>query len=228
MSAGPFVFGDKRLGLWIAYSDALTDKLKHYLPRFRGAVPNLTDLFLPPQAGISHKDQCRQAGFFTHTYDVAYGRGPVVFAKEALARRKVQGTGALELNFEGSAITDAGMKQYITATIGQIRKTNPHLPVRINVVPFKGEFLPRDLINKDPELYVIAQAYGGNMETLYAADEVKRDLTAWGIFEPKVSVQHAIMCSGPGYARQITLPVVRGRGSLYIDDLLLDAGLLPA
>ena len=228
MSAGPHVFGDRRLGLWVATNEAMTDKLKHFLPRLRVAVPNLTDLFLPPQAGISHKDQCRQAGFFTHTYDVAYGRSPIEFAKAALARRKVQGTGALELNFEGSAISDAGMKKYITETIVQVRKTNPKLPVRINVVPFKGEFLPRDLINADNNLFVIAQGYGGNMETLYAADEVKRDLIGWGIMEDKVSVQHAIMCSGSGYARQITLPVIRGRGSLYIDDLLLDAGLLPA
>ena len=226
MSAGPHVFGDNRLGLWVANSSNLTDKLKHFLPRLKGAVPNLTDLFLPPEAWISHKDQCRQAGFFTHTYDVAHGRSPIEFAKAALARRRIQGTGALELNFEGAAITDGGMKQYIVSTITQVRKTNPNLPVRINVVPFKGQFLPVDLINDDDDLFVISQNYGGNMEILYASDEVKRDLTAWGIQEEKVSIQHAIMCSGPGYARQITLPVVRGRGSLYIDDLLLDAGLL--
>ena len=227
MSVGQNVFGDNRLGLWVAYNANLKDKLIHSLPRLRNAVPNLTDLFLPPEATIDHKDQCRRAGFFTHTYSVAYDRTSVEFAKYALSRRKAQGTGALELNFEGGAISDSGMAAYIKATIAQVRKTNPNLPVRINVVPFKGQFLPVSLINTDPQLFVIAQAYGGNMEILYAADEVKRDLTAWGILEEKVSVQHAIMCSGQGYPRQITMPVVRGRGSLYIDDLLLDAGLLP-
>jgi hypothetical protein len=235
MSTGPHVFGDNRLGLWSAptykagvYSaSAYKDKLTHFLPRLRMAVPNLTDIFLPPEAGIAHKDQCRQANFFVHTYAVAHGMDPVWFAKSSLARRKVQGTGALELNFEGSAVEQMGLFDYVTQTIAEVRRTNPNLPVRINVVPFKGQFLPRDLIVTDPNLFVIAQTYGGNMEILYAADEVKRDLTAWGIPEEKVSVQHAVMCSGPYYPRQITLPVIRGRASLYIDDLLLDAGLLP-
>lgn len=226
MSAGPHVFGGNRRGLWIAYNESLTDKLKHYLPRLRNAIPNLTDLFLPPQAGPSHKDQCRQADFFVHTYDVAHGRDPVAFAKEALSRRQAQGTGALELNFEGSAISDSGMADYITKTIAQVRKTNPNLPVRINVVPFKGEFLPVDLINNDRNLFVCVQGYGGNMDLLYAADEVKRNLADWGILEAKANVMHAIMCSRGSGPRHLTLPTVRDKGAFYIDDLLLDAGLL--
>lgn len=226
MSAGPHVFGDNRRGLWIAYNANLTDKLKHYLPRLRNAIPNLTDVFLPPEAGISHKDQCRQADFFVHTYDVAHDRDPVTFAKAALARRKAQGGGALELNFEGGAISDDGMAAYITATIKQVRKTNPNLPVRINVVPFKGRYLPIMFINEDPQLFVCAQSYGGNMDILFAADEVKADLTNYGIFSAKVNVMHAVMCSRGAGPRHLTLPDVRNKGAFYIDDLLLDAGLL--
>lgn len=226
MSAGPHVFGNDRRGLWVASSPNLTDKLGHYLPRLRGAIPNLTDIFLPPEAAASHKDQVRQNNFFAHTYDVAHDRDPVTFAKNALARRKAQGTGALELDYEGSAITDAGLAAYITTNIRQIRKTNPNLPVRINVVPFKGRFLPSEFINDDAQLFVCAQTYGGNMDILYAADEVLDDLTAYGILKTKTNVMHAVMCSRGAGPRQITLPAVRDKGAFYIDDLLLDAGLL--
>ena len=229
MSVGQHVFGDNRRGLWIANNANLTDKLKHFAPRLRNAIPNLTDVFLPPEAGISHKDQLRQAGFFTHTYDVAHDRDPVTFAKAALARRKAQGTGALELDFEGSLITDQSLATYIRETVAQVRKTNPNLPLRINVVPYKGVFLKplTKLVADDPQLFIIVQAYGGNMDELYAADEVKQDVTVRGFHASKVSVQHAVMCRVAGSAnRMVTLPEVRNKGSFYIDDLLLDAGLL--
>lgn len=230
MSAGPHVFGTNRRGLWVATNANLTDKLKHFLPRLRGAIPNLTDLFLPPEAAASHKDQCRQADFFVHTYDVAHSRTPEQFAKDALAARKRQGTGALELDFEGGAINDQNLAGYIAATVRQVRKTNPNLPLRINVVPWKGVFLAtlelRRMVADDDQLFIIAQAYGGNMEELFAADEVWRDIATRGFHGSKVSVQHAIMCRWGPLPRQVTLPSLRDKGSLYIDDLLLDAGLL--
>lgn len=239
MSAGPHVFGDNRRGLWVANNANLTDKLKHFLPRLRNAIPNLTDVFLPPEAGVSHADQVRQAGFFKHTYDVARDRDPVTFARAALARRKAQGTGALELDFEGKGIgnlsggvpgdVDANLAEYIRLTRAQIRKTNPNLPLRINVVPYKGQFLKplTKIVADDPELFIIVQAYGGNMDELFPADEVKQDITVRGFHASKVSVQHAVMCRVGGSAnRQVTLPQVRNKGAFYIDDLLLDAGLL--
>lgn len=232
MSAGPHVYGDNRRGLWIANNANLTDKLKHFLPRLRNAIPNLTDLFLPPEAASSHRLQCRQFDFFVHTYDVAHDRDPVTFAKAALARRKAQGTGALELDFEGSAIDDQNLASYVYATVKQVRKTNPNLPLRINVVPYKGKFLAepglKSLVGSDKQLFIIVQAYGGNMEELFAADEVKQDVTVRGFHASKVSVQHAIMCeTASSRLRQVVLPQVRNKGSFYIDDLLLDAGMLP-
>lgn len=227
MTVGPHVYGGGRRGLWVQTNANLTDKLKHYLPRLRGAIPNLTDVFLPPTALKSNKDQVRAAGFFCHMYDVAHGRQPNVFADEALARFNAIGAGALELDFEGSAISDQNMSSYIEATVKRVRKSKPRLPLRINVVPFKGQFLPRELINSDPQLFVCAQAYGGNMEYLFAADEVKGNLIAWGILPEKANVMHAVMCAyRPGQERQVTLPQVRDKGAFYIDDLLLDAGLL--
>jgi hypothetical protein len=231
MAVGPHVFGDNRRGLWVAENANLTDKLKHFLPRLRGPIPNLTDLFLPPSAGIGHADQVRQAGFYAHMYDVAHGRTPFEFARAALARRKAQGTGALELDFEGSAITDANLAGYIQQTVAEVRRTNPNLPLRINVVPWKGVFLGtlalRKLVAEDDQLFIIVQAYGGNMDELYAADDVYMDVLKRGFHASKVSIQHAVMCRAGGSAeRNITLPGIRNKGSLYIDDLLLDAGFL--
>lgn len=228
MNIGPHVYGRNRRGLWVASSSNLTDKLGYFLPRLRNAIPNLTDLFLPPEATADNASRCRENGFFAHTYDVARDRGPAAFAKAALAARKRQGTGALDLNFEGSSITDDGMGAYIVSTLKQLRSTNPNLPVRINVVPFKGKFLPVELINADPQLFVVAQGYGGNMDILYAADEVLDDLVSYGIDKPKTNVMHAVMCSRGAGERQLTLPAVRDKGAFFIDDLLLDAGLLPA
>ena len=231
MSSGPHVYGPNRRGIWVAPNANLTDKLKHYLPRLRNAIPNLTDLFFPPSATIAHKDQARQADFFTHMYDVAHGRTPVGFADAAVKRHQDVGFGALELNFEGSAVEQMGLNPYIRQTIARVRSKKPNLPVRINVVPFKGQFLPADLIRADPQLFVVSQTYGGNMEILYAADEVLEDLQVYTQAPEKCSVQHAVMCEtgsevNGDRVRDVVLPVVRDRASFYIDDLLLDAGLL--
>jgi hypothetical protein len=226
MSVGPYVFGPNRRSLWVASSENLTDKLKHYAPRLRNAIPNLTDVFLPPEAGPIHKDILKQNNFFVHMYAVAHDRSPVEFADYAVARHKAQGVGALELNFEGGNITDGTLASYMEATMKRVRSKKPNLPVRANVVPFKGRYVSVQAINNDPQLYVCVQAYGGNMDILYAADEVKEDLVTYGVYPHKVTVMHAVMCSRGTGPRQLTLPAVRDKGAFYIDDLLLDAGLL--
>lgn len=229
MSAGPRVFGSNRRGIWVASNANLTDKLKHVMPRLRGAINNITDVFLPPEATLDHKRIVRANDFFSHIYAVAHDKTPVDLAKFALARRKINGAGAIDFDIEGSAITDDGMAAYIKALVAQVRKTNPKLPIRINVVPYKGQFLKplAPLFADDDNLHLIAQAYGGNMDTLFPADEVKQNLLAYGMPEEKVSIMHAIMCAPrPGMKREIVLPAVRDKGDFYIDDLLLDAGLL--
>jgi hypothetical protein len=221
---GAHVYGDNRLGLWVASSSNLTDKLKHFLPRLKGAVPNLTDLFLPPEATLAQRRQVLDADFFCHWYmPPPHGKGAIEYADAALASMK--GGGALELNIEG--VPDPLLASFVTAAVARVRVKKPNLALRINVVPWKGEFLPSALFASDRNLYVIAQSYGGNMEHLYAANDVERDLTAFGIPPEKASIQHAVMCSqAPGKPRQVTLPQVRFRGSLYLDDLLQDAGLI--
>lgn len=227
MSIGPHVFGPNRRGLWVASSPNLTDKLKHYAPRLRNAIPNLTDVFLPPEAGPHHKDILKANNFFVHMYAVAHDKTPVAFADYAVARHKAMGVGAMELNFEGGArLADPLLADYIFDTIKRVRSKKPNLPVRINVVPFKGQFLPDNLIHTDPQLFVCAQTYGGNMEILYAADEVLHDLAVYTGAPLKCNVMHAVMCSRGTHPRVLTLPTVRDKGAFYIDDLLLDAGLL--
>lgn len=228
MSVGPHVFGNGRRGLWVAENANLTDKLKHYLPRFKNAIPNLTDLFLPPSATADHARMCRAAGFFAHLYVVAHDKSAADLAKHGLERRKALGTGAIEFNLEGGAqVQDPVLKKYATDLVDVVRDTNPNLPIRLNYVPLKGFAMPVQLINSDPQLFVIAQGYGGNMDLLYAADEILSDMLNWGVRPEKASVMHAIMCSRGSGPRQLTLPHVRNKGAFYIDDLLLDAGLLP-
>ena len=225
---GPHVFKDYRRGLWVASNSNLTDKLIHFLPRLRAAIPNLTDIFLPPEATKSHRQQVLGAGFFQHMYDVAHGDGPVEFADRALARHKAQGAGALELDFEGSGIGgDENLASYIATTVARVRKSKPNLPLRINVTPYKGQFLPVGNINDDSQLFLCVQSYLGNMDGLVAPDDAIWNAVAWGVRPEKVTAMHAIMCSQrPGLPRQATLPQVRNRGAFYIDDLLLDAGLI--
>lgn len=229
MTVGPYVFGDHRRHLWVAANSGLTDKLAHFLPRLRAAIPNLTDIELPPSATKENAAQVRNAGFFAHMYEVARDLTPEQFAASALASHKRIGAGALELNFEGGAVEQMGLREYITRTIKAVRKTKPNLPVQANCVPYKAGFVPVALINSDPKLTVCFQGYLGNMDRLVSSEFLLRDALQWGLLLEKVNVMEAIMCSPNfGLPREITLSETRNRGAYYIDDLLLDAGLLPS
>ena len=226
--SGPHVFGDDRVGLWVASkptAQQLTDKLTHILPRLRGAVPNLTDIFLPPEGTPANRKQVLDAKFFCSMYyPPPHGKGAVEYADAAVAAHTKQGGGSLELNIEG--VPDADLAKYVTDAVARVRTKKPNLALRINVVPFKGKFLPSLRWWLDnPNVWLIGQAYGGNMDIHYAADEVFDDL--FDVIASRASIMYPVMCSYvPGRPRQVTLPVIRNRGSLYIDDLLFDAELL--
>jgi hypothetical protein len=228
MTVGPYVFGDHRRHLWVAENASLTDKLTHFLPRLRAAIPNLTDLELPPTATNAHVQQVKAAGFFAHMYEVAHGRTPEAFADAAMANHSRIKAGGLELNFEGSAVEQMGLNLYITRTLKRVRAKKPNLPVQANCVPYKAGMVPVVLINEDPKLTVCFQGYLGNMDKLVSSEFLLRDALQWGLRLEKVTVMEAVMCSpAPGRPREITLSETRNRGAYYIDDLLLDAGLLP-
>ncbi len=231
MSIGPNVFGPNRVGLWAIENANLPDKLRHVLPRARAVIPNLTDIFLPLNATLAAKDVVRQNNMFAHLYCVAHAIDPTLLAKEAKAARLRLGTGAIEVDLEGAAVQPDKPKlaDYARAFVKEIRRTNPNLDVRLNVPPYKGYALPIDLIKDDPHLYVIAQAYYGNMDGRLSEADVLMDLLDWGVPRSKAKVHYAVMANEP---RTFVLPGASYKpiteGSVYDDDLLIDSGRLPA
>jgi hypothetical protein len=232
MAPGPYVFGPGRVGLWVIPNANLTDKLKHVLPRARGPIPNLTDIYLPPEAQKSHADQCRQAGFFVNTYDVAHTTDPALCAKRMKAHRALLKSGALEIDLEGAAVQPdkPRLADWTRAFHKEIRRTNPNLPVRLNVTPFKGYALPVSLINNDPHLHVIVQAYFGNQDGRLSEADVLEDLLDWGVLRQKIQIMYAVLAENPQQQRVYAMPNPEykaiTKGSIYQDDLLIDAGLL--
>lgn len=233
MTVGQHVFGPNRVGLWVIPNSGLTDKLRHIMPRARGPLPNLTDIFLPPSATLADKQVVRDNGFFAHTYDVAHAVPAVELAKKMKADRARLGTGAIEVDLEGAAVQPdkPALANYATAFVGEIRRTNPNLPVRLNVPPYKGYALPVELINEDPQLFVIAQAYFGNQDGRLSDADVLEDLLDWGIDRAKVKIMYGVLNDNwPQRVRVFTLPNPDFKpitqGSVFSDDLLLDAGAI--
>lgn len=222
---GPHVFGDNRMGIWIINNQNLTDKLKHVLPRLRKAVPFLTDVFLPEEATVLQRSLVRDNNFFSHLYTIPHGRGPNAYADQSAAAHTRLGGGALELNVE---IPDDQIRNYVAETVVRLRKTKPKLPVRINIAPFKARYLPVSMIEADPNLYVIEQAYFGNMDGRASEADCLLDLIENGVPVDKSSIMYGVLNGNP---RVNSLPSgIRRwqRGSIYSDDLMLDAGLLPS
>lgn len=233
MAPGAYVFGPNRVGLWVVQNAGLTDKLKHLLPRARGPIPNLTDIYLPPEAQKSHADQCRAHGFFVNTYDVAYNTPAAESARRMLAHRAVLKSGAIEIDLEGTAVQPdkPALAAWATLFHREVRRTNPNLPIRFNVPPYKGYALPVALINNDPKVNVIVQAYFGNQDGRLSEADVLEDLLDWGVLREKIQIMYGVLCDNPQQQRVYSLPNPEykaiTKGSVYQDDLLLDAGLLP-
>lgn len=227
MTPGAHVFGANRVGLWVIPNASLTDKLTHLLPRARGPIPNLTDIFLPPEAEPSHRLQCRNAGFFVHSYDVTHGFAADFMAKKMLADRKRLGTGAIEIDLEGAAVQPdkPRMAEWATLFVETVRKTNPKLPIRLNVPPFKGYALPVELVWSDPQLFVIAQSYFGNQDGRLSEADVLLDLLDWGVPQSKVKIMYAALADDPSNVRVYSLPNPQYKpitqGAVFSDDLLL-------
>jgi hypothetical protein len=222
---GPHVFGDDRLGCWFIDAPGwFPDKLRDRLPKVKAL--GVTDAFLPTSATLVEKQLVRKADLFFALYEPPpHGRDANRYATDALDAVTRLAAGALELNVEG--IPDASLAEYVRDVVRKIRALKPGLRLRINVVPFKGRYLPAQLFYDDRQLFVIAQCYLGNMDARVAEDEVLRDLL--GYLPPeKCSLMYAAHC-GIGYGRSKrvpSLPQIRWRGSIYSDDLLADGGYL--
>lgn len=226
MTPGPHVFGDGRLGVWFIYGLDFNGKLRDRLPRLRASPLNVTDIFLPREATLADKALVQDAGYFVALYETPpKGKSAADYAAQAIADVNRLKVGALELNIEGLA--DVDLAPFIRDTVAAIRAKKPSLRLRINVVPYKGTYLPSDLFQSDSQLYLVVQEFLGNMDARVAADELVRDVVAWGIPAPKVSVMYGAYCSpGLGKPRVPSLPEIRWRGSIFSDDLLVDAGYM--
>lgn len=225
MQVGAHVFGDNRLGLWCIENSGLKSKLEHVLPRLRALLP-VTDIFLPGHAATrEHRDLVRAHGFYVSVYTIPHSETPRAYAARSLRQLASIGGGALEMNIE---IPDSQIKGFVSEAVARIRETNPNLRVRVNIAPYKAQFLPAELVRSDPNLYVIEQAYLGNMDAVVPADHCYRDMIDYGIPPHKASVMYAAYCSPrPGLPRAPVLPAVqRYRGAIYSDDLLIASGLL--
>ncbi|HLE99655.1 MAG TPA: hypothetical protein VI540_07125 [Gaiellaceae bacterium] len=220
---GPHVFGDGRLGCWFTSSPNFADKLRHRLPLVK--TLGVSDAFLPREATLADKQLVRDAELFAALYETPpAGMAAKAYGEQAVADCNRLSLGACELNIED--VADDKLAAFVRAAVHAVRAAKPALRLRVNVVPFKGTFLPADLFASDAQLYVIVQNYLGNMDARVACDEIVRDLVDHGIPWPKVSVMYGAHVGDRGGPRVPALPQIRWRGSIYQDDLLADAGYL--
>jgi hypothetical protein len=204
--------------------ESFTDKLRDRLPRFKTFKPGrITDLFLPREAQPSDMKLVRDAGYFAHLWTTPHGKSAKAYAAQSLLDVDRLKPGALELNVE---VDD--LEPYLRECHRLIRAKKPNLRLRFNVQPFKGAQIPWDAFYDDPHAFVIAQAYGGNMDWRASEFDVLLDLERWTPLEElgKLSVMYGAHVSpGEGKPRVPALPGwIRRRGSIYSDDLLVDAG----
>ena len=229
---GPHVFGDGRLGCWFTpvltpegqpLPGSFSSKLRDRLPRVRNL--GVTDAFLPRVASLTDKLSVLDERLFPALYQTPpAGVSAPAYADQALRDLARLGLSVLEQNIEG--VPDAQLEAFVRADVDAIRERRRLLRLRLNVVPFKGAYLPADLFASDAQLYVIVQNYLGNMDERVAEDEIVRDLVDHGIPREKVSAMYGAHIGSPPENRVPALPVIRWRGSIYQDDLLADAGLI--
>lgn len=233
------VFED-RLGCWIVPDGAgqVTPKLAR-LPGL--AALGVKDVFLPRQAQPGDFASVRSAGLGAHLWAATDGLSAADYASRFLLDFQRFGSkGAGELNIELSS--DPPLKAYMSTAVELIRTVKPHLPLRLNIAPFKAFALPIDLLQSDARLYVCEQAFYGDMSRVAESDALY-DLLAWGVPLAKATVCYGAAALVPNASRvEVPWRVVGlgtrwtwsngaivgqlRRGVIFQDDLLADVGLL--
>jgi len=231
MPPGPHVFEDGRIGLWIVNSDNLTDRLPK-IRRFANGM--ITDLFLPRTATRQSFQFVRDSGFFgCHLWVAVDGLSANDYAQRTVDDIVRLGAGATDLNIELGQ--DDKLQPFMRTTLSIIRQTRPNYRLRLNVAPYKGQFVPMDLVQGDPNLYVGEQTYYGDMSRV-SEGEALQDLLEWGCPLRKASLVYGAAALVPN-GRVVGLgtlwtwsngAIVRGlrRGVIFQDDLMTDVGLL--
>lgn len=224
--AGPHVFEDGRLGCWIVNIGALGGR--HAKLHELG----VTDLFVRgPDGSPALKAAVLAAGFTgCHAWWAVDGLTAAQYAERVLADVARWSPGAGDLNVELGS--DPPLEPYMRAVVGAIRAARPSYRLRLVIAPNKAGFLPLELVQSDPSLYVAIENYGGNMTELYDAQEQELAAGAAGVPASKIASMYAAACEIPG----LTQPSVRvntwpialppARGVIFHDELLAQAGLL--
>lgn len=223
--AGPHVFGDGRLGVWGRDRGLVISRLPK-LRAFGGGW--ITDVFLPRTATKEDKQKVLAAGFTgSNMWWARDDLNAVAYANRTLSDITRAAPGAGDLNIE-LAGQDALLADYIRTVMTTLRNARRSYRFRLVVEPFKGAFLPVELLQEDANLFVCGEVYSGLMERM-AEDDVRRDLIEAGIPQEKVSVMYAAAVTVPGRSERVCgLPTGRipRRGVIYHDDLMSDAGLI--
>lgn len=219
------VFDDGRLGCWIISPSRGRDRF----PKLKAF--GITDVFLP--ALVSSKSDlvaARSAGLFAHAWEAVDGRDVNTYAASVLGNINRLGPGAFDLNTEFN--DDAKMEPFIRGLMPRLRNTRPNYYFRLNIAPRKGAFVPTDLVQNDPKLYVCEQNFFGNMQARYAEDEAFRDMYEKGVPLHKAAICYGahVEAQGHGSGRFPSIPNLPfrhlQRGCIFNDDLLVDAGLI--
>lgn len=229
--AGPHVFEDGRLGLWIVNLPALGGRLA----RLREL--GFTDLFVNGPAGTTAiKSQVLGAGFLgCHAWWAVDGLTAHDYAVRCLADISRWSPGAGDLNIELG--NDAALGPYLRQVVGELRAARRSYRLRLNVAARKAGFLPIDLLQSDANLYACEQNYaakpGLDMAARFSEADVLDDLIAAGVPRVKAAVCYgaAITVGGKtGDERVCCIPQPPAfpirRGVVFQDNLLADAGLL--
>ncbi len=229
--AGPHVFEDGRLGLWIVN----LPKLGERLPRLRAL--GFTDLFVRgPDGTTAIKSQVLGAGFLgCHGWWAVDGLTAHDYALRVFADLNRWKPGAGDLNIELG--TSAALEPYMRQVVGELRAVRPLYRLRLNVAARKAGFLPIDLLERDANLYACEQNYAAteslDMAGRFSEADVLDDLLAAGVPRMKAAVCYgaAITVGGrTGAERVCCIPQAPAfpirRGVVFQDDLLADAGLL--
>lgn len=225
---GPHVFGDNRLGCWIVNLSALPGRLS----RLRAL--GFTDLFLRgPDGTVELRKQVAAAGLFAHAWWAVDGLDPDDYATRALSDIARWQPGAGDLNIELG--NDPDLDPYCRTVVGRVRRERPNYRLRLNIAARKGAFMPADLLQSDPQLYVTEQVYGdssaGGMTLRFSEADALDRMIAAGVPRHKASVCYA---GATGVGGRTGVERVYGvpngwlptRGVVFHDDLLAEAGVL--
>lgn len=214
---------DDRLGILVISSGNLTSRLPA-MARY-----GIIDVMLPRTAAPTDVALVRGAGLFAHLWSASDGLSARDYANRVLLDVGRFGARGYELNIEHPP--DPQLAAYVRETIATIRSKRPNLRLCVNVAAWKGLAFEGISWAADSYLFARVQAFeGGNMDAVLSAADVLHDLHAWGVPVDRATACYAAHSFVWGSSERLrVLPDLRRlhRGTIFSDDLMHDAGLLP-